>query len=221
LPAGAAPPRPVQRVTYLSETAKAELREALKLDVLEQARTEGWADSRQIPAWSRAIRFSGDVRLRAQSERFDPNNLPADEYQLQNLLGSTPAWAPDLTNTTYDRNRLTLRARLAADIKVSDDTSAGLRLSTGTTSGPTSSSQTLGSGFNKLSLTLDRAWLRWEPHQDFRLTGGRMASPFHGTDLLWPDDLSLDGVSASGEFTVASGAYLFAHLGAFALDEQA
>jgi Putative porin len=217
--AGAA--RPVQRVPYLSETVRAELREAIKLDVLEQARTEGWADARQIPSWSRAIRFSGDLRLRAQSERFDPANLPADEYQLQALLGSTPAWSPDLTNTTQDRHRLTLRARLAADIKISDDTSAGLRLSTGTTSGPTSSSQTLGNGFNKFSLTLDRAWLRWEPRYDWRLTGGRMAAPFFGTDLLWPDDLSLDGVAASGEYTVASGTYLYAHAGAFALEEQA
>lgn len=219
--AGSASPRPVQRVPYLSETVRAELREAIKLDVLEQARAEGWADSRQIPAWSRAIRLSGDLRLRAQSDRYDPGNLPADEYQLQSLLGSTPAWSPDLTNTTQDRHRLTLRARLAADIKISDDTSAGLRLSTGTTSGPSSSSQTLGNGFNKLNVTLDRAWLRWEPRFDWRLTGGRMAVPFFGTDLLWPDDLSLDGVAASGEYTVASGAYLYAHAGAFALEEQA
>ena len=219
--AAAGTARPVQRVPYLSETVRAELREAIKLDVLEQARAEGWADSRQIPSWSRSIRFSGDLRLRAQSERFDPANLPADEYQLQNLLGSTPAWSPDLTNTTQDRNRLTLRARLAADIKISDDTSAGLRLSTGTTSGPSSASQTLGNGFNKLSLTLDRAWLRWEPRYDWRLSGGRMATPFFGTDLLWPDDLSLDGVAASGEYTVDTGAYLYAHAGAFALEEQA
>jgi hypothetical protein len=219
--AAAGPARPVQRVPYLSETVRAELREAIKLDVLEQARSEGWADSRQIPSWSRSIRFSGDLRLRAQSERFDPANLPADEYQLQNLLGSTPAWSPDLTNTTQDRNRLTLRARLAADIKISDDTSAGLRLSTGTTSGPSSASQTLGNGFNKLSLTLDRAWLRWEPRYDWRLSGGRMATPFFGTDLLWPDDLSLDGVAASGEYTVETGAYLYAHAGAFAMEEQA
>jgi len=218
--AGAAA-RPPQRVTYLSETARSELREAIKLDVLEQARTEGWADSRQIPAWSRAIRFSGDLRVRAQSERFDPDNLPAGEYQLQNLLASTPAWSPDLSNTTQNRNRLTLRARLGADIKVSEDTSAGIRLSTGTSSGPSSSSQTLGTSFNKLSVTLDRAWLRWEPRYDLRLVAGRMAQPFFGTDLLWPEDLSVDGVVASGDYTLASGLYLFANTGAFALEELA
>ena len=102
-----------------------------------------------------------------------------------------------------------------------DATHYVIDLLTGTTSGPSSSSQTLGTGFNKLSLTLDRAWLRWEPRYDWRLTGGRMAVPFFGTDLLWPDDLSLDGVAASGEVTVASGAYLYANAGAFAMEEQA
>ena len=219
--AGAAPNRPVQRVTYLSETARSELREAIKLDVLEQARTEGWADARQIPGWVRAIRLGGDLRVRSQSDRYDPANLPAEEYQLQNLLASTPAWAPDMTNTTHDRSRLTLRARLGIDVKISEDTSAGLRLSTGNTSGPTSSSQTLGSSFNKLSLVLDRAWMRWEPRHDLRLTAGRMAQPFFGTDLLWPDDLSLDGVAVAGDLTLASGLYLFATAGAFAIEELA
>ena len=219
--AGAGAARPVQRVTYLSETARSELREAIKLDVLEQARTEGWADARQIPGWVRAIRLGGDLRVRSQSDRYDPANLPAEEYQLQNLLASTPAWAPDMTNTTHDRSRLTLRARLGVDVKISEDTSAGLRLSTGNTSGPTSSSQTLGNSFNKLSLVLDRAWIRWEPRHDLRLTAGRMAQPFFGTDLLWPDDLSLDGVAVAGDLTLASGLYLFATGGAFAIEELA
>lgn len=218
--AGAAA-RPVQRVPYLSETARNELREAIKLDVLEQARTEGWADARQVPGWVKAYRLSGDLRVRAQSDRYDPANLPAEEYQLQNLLASTPAWSPDLTNTTHDRSRLTLRARLGVDVKISDDTSAGLRLSTGNAVGPTSSSVTLGSSFNKLSLVLDQAWLRWEPRHDLRFTAGRMAQPFFGTDLLWADDLSLDGVAAAGELTLASGLYLFATGGAFAMEELA
>jgi len=214
--------RAVQRVPYLSETARAELREQLRNDVLAQAREEGWADSRQIPEWSRRLRFYGDLRVRAQSDLFDRDNLPADEYQLQNLLASTPAWSPDLTNTTADRHRLSLRARLGVDARVGDDTSAGLRLSTGSSSsGATSASQTLGNGFNKLGVTLDRAWLRWEPRYNARLQAGRIATPFFGTDLLWPDDLSLDGVAGSGEWTLASGLYAYGHAGAFALEENA
>ena len=64
-------------------------------------------------------------------------------------------------DTTNDRDRLTLRARLNVGAKISEDTSAGLRVTTGTTSGPTSSSQTLGQGFNKSSIVLDRAFVRY------------------------------------------------------------
>ena len=217
---GAGTAKPVQRIPYLSETVRAQLREDLKLDVLEQARTEGWADARQIPAWSRRITLSGDFRLRAQSERYDRDNLPAAEYRLQSLLGATPAWSPDLANTTADRHRLTLRARLGVDAKLSDDTQVGLRLSTGSaTSGPNSASQTLGNQFNKFSLTLDRAFLRWEPQQDLRLIAGRMANPYFSSDLVWPDDVSLDGLAGQAEMTLASGLYAFATAGAFALEE--
>ena len=212
--------KPVQRIPYLSETVRAQLREDLKLDVLEQARTEGWADARQIPAWSRRISISGDLRLRAQSELYDRDNLTADQYRLQSLLGATPAWSPDLANTTIDRHRLTLRARLGVDAKLSDDTQVGLRLSTGSaSSGPNSASQTLGNQFNKFNLTLDRAFLRWEPQQDVRLIGGRMANPYFSTDLVWPDDVSLDGLAGQAELTLASGLYAFATAGAFALEE--
>ena len=217
---GAGAAKPVQRIPYLSETVRAQLREDLKLDVLEQARTEGWADARQVPAWSRRISISGDFRLRAQSEFYDRNNLPADQYRLQSLLAATPAWSPDLANTTTDRHRLTLRARLGFDAKLSDDTQVGLRLSTGSsTSGPNSASQTLGNQFNKFSVTLDRAFLRWEPQQDLRLIAGRMANPYFSSDLVWPDDVSLDGLAGPAVLTLASGRYAFATAGAFALEE--
>jgi hypothetical protein len=67
--------RPVQRVPYLSETAKAQLREDIKLDVLAQAREEGWADSRQIPAWVKGVNVNGDLRLRWQSDRFGSDRM--------------------------------------------------------------------------------------------------------------------------------------------------
>ena len=93
------------------------------------------------------------------------------------------------------------------------------RISTGTT--PTSASQTLGNNFNRYSIALDRAALTWEPRQDIRFTGGRMAVPFFGGDLIWPDDLSLDGLAARGELDLASGLFAFATVGGFPLEEFA
>ncbi|MEN9892501.1 MAG: hypothetical protein RLY78_2796, partial [Pseudomonadota bacterium] len=221
-PPAAEPVRPVQRVVQVPQRLRDELRESIKLDVLAQAREEGWADARQIPDWSRRIRLSGDLRVRGQSELFDSGNWDAADFQSQNTSGANPAWAPDLTNTTHDRHRLTLRARLGVEAKVGADTSAGLRLSTGSSSsGATSSSQTLGNGFNKAALTLDRAWLQWDPRHDVRLQAGRIANPYFGSDLLWPDDLSLDGLALSADHTLASGLYAFATAGLFALEENA
>lgn len=206
----------VVRIPYVPETLRQQMREEIKLDVLQQAREEGWADARQVPAWVKAIGFEGDVRLRWQTDRFAADNLPAEFYRAQT---GGPAWAPDLTNTTEDRNRLTLRARFGVNAKLSEDTRTAIRISTGNLSGPTSTSQTLGSHFNKYSVVLDRAWLRWEPRHDLRFIGGRMPNPFYGSDLLWPDDLNFDGVAVQGETNLGSGVYAFATAGAFPLEE--
>lgn len=216
--ADAAAARSVVRIPYVPETLRNQIREEIKLDVLQQARTEGWADARQVPEWVKAIGFEGDVRLRWQTDRFAGDNLPAEFYRAQT---TGPAWAPDLTNTTEDRNRLTLRARFGVNAKLSEDTRTAIRISTGNLSGPTSTSQTLGSHFNKYSVVLDRAWLRWEPRHDLRFIGGRMPNPFYGTDLLWPDDLNFDGVAVQGETNLGSGVFAFATAGAFPLEELA
>lgn len=205
------------RVPYLSETQKAELRQDIKNDVMSAARDEGWADSRQLPAWLKKITFEGDVRVRNEADLFASGNASAALYQSQT---ASPSWSPDLINTQHSLDRLTLRARFGVKAAVSDNVTAGLRLSTGNS--PTSGSQTLGSGSgfsNRYSFALDRAWIDWEPRQDYRFTAGRIETPFAGTDLLWPDDLSLDGVALRGRQNIASGASAFGTLGAFALQE--
>lgn len=236
-PALAAAAPNVIRVPYVSETLRAQIREEIKNEVLSTAREEGWADARQVPEWTKGLSVEGDVRVRWQMEHFAKpsyaldsttgqqlgvpclnvgGNLPAECYRVQR---DSPAWNPDASNTGTDRQRLTLRARLGVNAKVSDDVSAGIRFSTGTTSGPTSASQTLGSGFNKASLVLDRAFIRWEPRYNLRLLAGRMGNPFYGSDLLWPDDLGFDGLALQGELNLASGSHAFATAGAFPLEE--
>ena len=205
------------RVPYIPETMRAQIKEDIKLDVLATAREEGWADARKLPSWLKTFNFEGDIRVREQFDLFAKTNEPASSYRAQT---ESPTWSPDLTNTQTGRSRLSLRARFGFNAAVSDDLSAGLRLSTGTS--PTSGSQTLGAspGFsNRYQMGLDRAWLRYEPVQGVRIEGGRMPTPFFGTDLLWPEDLSLDGVTVHAEKTLASGVYAFANVGAFALQE--
>jgi len=212
-------PQPVVRVPYLSETTREKIKQELRSDVLATARDEGWTDGRRLPSWLNSVAVEGDLRVRAQAEMLPADNIAPEVFRAQT---ESPAWAPDLTNTQHDRHRMTLRARVGVTAKASDSLSAGVRLATGSTSGsPTSESATLGNGSNRLAIGIDRAWLRWEPLHGLRVEGGRMAVPFDGTDLLWPDDMGLDGLAGRGELNLGKGLYGFAKAGAFPLEEFA
>jgi hypothetical protein len=217
--AQAEPPK-VLRIPYVPESMRQQMRDEIKTEVLAQAKGERWGQPDALPDWIGRIRVSGDIRARAQAEFFDEHNVPAEIYRAQ---AGSPAWAPDLSNTTTDRQRLTLRGRVEVDAKLSDQVLAGMRIATGNTAnGATSTSQTLGNNFNRYTLGLDRAYIRWQPpvfmnglSADF----GRMANPFYSTDLAWPDDLAFDGVAAklSHAFTPQRSAFITA--GLFPLEE--
>lgn len=219
----ATPARNVVRIPYVSETAKAEMREQIKQEVLAQARSERWGEPGALPGWLSRIGLEGDVRVRLQREFFSRDNItPNDINGGWRSQDQTPAWAPDLTNTTNDRDRVTLRARLGVNGRLGDGWAAGLRLATGSDASPVSTSQTLAGSdghLGKYQLWLDRAFVQWEPGQGTTLVVGRFANPFFGTDLSWPADLNFDGLAASHRRSFSDRAAVFAHAGAFPLQE--
>lgn len=210
----------VLRIPYVPESTRLQMREEIKTEVLAQARRERWGEPDALPEWLGRVRVGGDVRARAQKEYMADSNVPAEIFRAQT---SSPAWAPDLSNTTLDRQRMTLRARLEVDAKLSDQVQTGLRLSSGgSSSGPTSTSQTLGNQFNRYALGLDRAWLRWQPewfHNKLAAAFGRMPNPFYSSDLSWPEDMAFDGVAAQLKHSFAPQRSVFASMGAFPLEE--
>ncbi|MES2088885.1 MAG: putative porin, partial [Pseudomonadota bacterium] len=201
------------------ESLKAEMREEVKREVLAQARTERWGEPGALPAWMNRIALEGDVRVRLQHEDWaDDNTAPSAFYQQTD----SPSWAPDLVNTTANRDRMTLRARfgLVSDLKFGFKTS--LRLSTGN-AGPVSTSQTLGGSdgnLSKYAVWVDRASVQWDAFTpDVTLSAGRMANPFSGSDLAWPDDLNFDGVAGRYQFKLNDANQVYATAGAFPLQE--
>lgn len=211
----------VLRIPYVPETVRQQMRDEIKAEVLAQAKGERWGQADALPEWVGRIKVSGDLRVRGQAEFFDRDaNVPAEVYRAQT---ASPAWSPDLTNTTADRQRLTLRGRLEVDAKLSEQVLASVRLATGSTSNSaTSTSQTLGNDFNRYTLGLDRAYIRWQPplftnglSADF----GRLPNPFFSTDLAWPDDLGFDGVAAKLTHAFTPQRSLFATAGVFPLEE--
>ncbi len=178
------------RVPFVPEAVRNQIRDEVRADVLASVRSEAGLISRSAADWLQRISIEGDVRWRAERDSFDRNNIPPEVFRAQT---ESPAWAPDLTNTNVTRDRQTLRARVGVNAQVGDTVAAGVRVGTGT--GPSSGTQTLGNDYGRLTTTIDRAWVRWTPITGVNIDAGRIVNPFFSTDLIWPEDLSPDGLA--------------------------
>lgn len=234
VPQAAGEQRPgVIRVPYVPESMRQQMRDEIKKDVLAQARTERWGQPGALPSWLTRITLEGDVRVRYQLEDWDSRNVSAAETDKGNLTGfalqSTPgygpvAWAPDLTNTQDRRSRLTLRTRLGLSSDLGDGFKTGVRFSTGNAQA-VSTSQTLGGSngnFSKYSVLLDRGWIQWQASTpELTVVAGRFASPYLGSDLIWPDDINFDGAALKFKHAFNDTNNVFVNAGAFPLIEFA
>ena len=212
------------RVQYVPEHVKNEIREQLKQEVLAQAKSERWAEPNAIPSWLDSIKWEGDLRLRYQADNFGSDNTKSikntigysfesyeedmAEFGFQTAGVSTGLTrAADLAkvnsayeptgNTTEDRKRLRMRARLGILAKVSESWSGGIRLVTGSATDRVSTNQTLGQDWNKYTLLVDRAYLKYDPLDWLSVAGGRIPNPWFSTDLVWDDDINFEGVAAT------------------------
>jgi hypothetical protein len=185
---------PVVRVPYVPESVKQEMREQLRQEIAAQAKAEGWGNPGTLPSWLSRISLNGDVRVRLQRDDYpDDNALPQvidGFYQLP----------PDATrNTSEDRARFRVRARLGVQARVTTDVEAGLRLVTssgGDANNPVSTNVDLGRFNRRLGVAFDQAYLGWT-RDDLSVRGGRIANPYLTSDLMWAPDLTFDGISAS------------------------
>lgn len=225
-PKGSAP----VRVQYVPETVKNEIRDQLRQEVLAQAKAERWAEPNAVPSWLDRIKWEGDIRVRYQLDDYAKSNTAASQY-VYSSLGISPnrsagfytfgATTGPSANTTDDRERFRLRARLGILAKVSDDWSAGIRLATGNSTDRVSTNQTMGQDFNKYQLMVDRAYLKYDPVEWLSITGGRIPNPWFSTDLVWDEDLNFEGVAATLKPSFANGNFRpFLTVGAFPLREE-
>jgi hypothetical protein len=178
----------VVRVVYVPEHVKREIREQVRQEVVAQAKLERWGDVNAVPEWLDRLKWEGDIRLRYQGDLFAEGNAPEAVFQYA---------GQDVSNTLEDRHRERVRLRLGLNANVSGGVDAGIRITTGNTSDPVSTNQTLGNTGNKYSLVLDRAFLKLRPVDDLTLWGGRIPNPFFSTDLVWDDDLNFEGAAVN------------------------
>lgn len=197
----------VVRVPYIPESVKYEITEQIKHEVLAQARGERWGDPGSTPGWISRISWDGDFRLRYQRDSFPPGNKTATEFN--------PFDKTLIANTTDTHNYMRVQARLGMKAKVSDVTYVAFRISSGTTTNPASTNQTLGTGFNKSSLVLDRAFIHSDPYPWLAFNGGKIPNPWLSTDLVWDTDVNFEGLATQLNSRFSDSWRSFLTLGAF------
>ncbi len=203
------------RVQYVPEAVKKQITDQVREEVVAQAKVERWGDANAVPEWVDRVKLEGEMRVGYQGDRFSKGN--ASEF-FQQVQGQNVA------NTLDDRDRALMRARLGINAKATPTVSAALRLTTGSTNSPVSTSQTLGQYENKYSFVLDRAYLK--AHSDdvlpwLTVSAGRIPNPWFSTNLVWNDDLNFEGAAAQIDPVLpgTSAWRPFATVGAFPLQE--
>jgi len=213
----------IVRVPYVPEAVRTQMREQITAEVLAKTRGTGAAAPAGLTDAGSRFQVSGDIRLRAESIQQGSDNSKALDYKVGVLTRAADVYLDSNTNTQDDLDRTRIRARLGLLFAVNEQVTAGVTLSTGGLTGPTSTNQTMASGsaqgsyFNRYTLSLDRAFVAMEPLQGLRLVGGRFANPFMSTDLVWADDLNFEGFAASYKMPLNNQLKGFASAGWFPL----
>ncbi|MDI1315356.1 putative porin [Prosthecobacter sp.] len=224
------------RVTYIPESVKAEIRDQLRTEVFAQARDQKWAAPDEAVEWTKHIGLSGDIRMRHDRFTFADDNNSTGVFPNFNTINtghpfdvSGPVFSPQL-NVDKNRERTRLRMRLAYDIDLEDGFTAGIRMATGANNSPVSTNQTLGSAsagsngqggnFSKYELWLDRAFIRYEaaPSEYAKLTLllGRFDNPYTvSSQIMWDEDVGLDGIAFKMVNTWQPGFKTFLTAGAY------
>jgi hypothetical protein len=225
--AAAASPPGTKRVTYVPEIVKREMREQLRKEVLAQAKAEKWAAPNTFPEWVSRIRFYGDIRGRYEGQFFPAGNDNSGNLVNFNAINTGNPVAPNVAllpvrDVDTDRNRFRLRARLGLEANLFDGFTAGLRIATGDSSSPVSTTATLGGGggnFNKYPVWLDRGWIKYTTWEEtLTASVGRFDNPFFApTDLVWYSELGFDGAALQLKSEILPGITPFVVGGAFPL----
>ena len=224
----------VVRVPYVPEFVKKEIREQVRAelrqdvlaDVSQKAKQEHWGTPDALPAWVNSIKLSGDVRLRNQFDKYGKDN--ADTLSAANLYldiprvnaagGISQAGARAFLNNSDDENRWRERVRITLRAAIADHWNFETRLATGDLLSPISTNQSLGDygrgfsiHFDRMALLYDlpaaQGWGWLNSNVDFAV--GRMANPFlspwASTELVWDEDLNLDGAALTLRRAIGQG----------------
>ncbi len=184
----------------LRQQIKSELKEEVSQEVMAEARQDGWGVPGALPAWISDITWRADVRVRSESVLFASDNTEGfyRNFQAINEAGGIAAAGQDaLLNVSEDVHKMTERLRFGLETRVSDHWSMGLRITTGNEGNPVTRNATLGQYDAPWEAFVDLAYAQYRSKY-LVFSGGRFANPFLSTNLVFDDDLTFEGLSATG-----------------------
>jgi hypothetical protein len=210
------------RVPYVPQIVKDEIskevaetvKPGVVADVVDTAKKEGWGVPASLPEWLSRVKVFGDVTIRGQGDFFPTDNSYQQlyDYNVVNAAGGKTKTADPYLDTTEDRYRLRLRARLGVEGDITDNVRAFIRLASGSlTNVAGSESQTLGQYGNRYTVGIDQAYIVWDTSPPNKLSvntleGGRIPNPwFSPTELVYARDLTFEGVADTVRFGWGSG----------------
>jgi hypothetical protein len=221
------------RVTYVPETVRNQIKESVKSEMMTAAKEGEIQLGNAAPEWTERIKWFGDIRFRSRNDIFPEGNDNTGAFPIFNSINTGEPFdiagtqfSPQF-NTDQDRFRLQLRARLGLSADLGEGWSAGIRFGTGETNTPVSQNQTLGSArdgqggnFSRFALWLDRAFLRYEIGSDLASNAnfyfGRFENVFYApSEILWDQDIGLDGLAFKGKAQWHDSFSIFAAGGVF------
>ena len=225
------------RVPYVPEIVKEEItkqveqdvKPAVVADVVDEAKKEKWGIPGALPEWLSRVKVFGDVTVREQSDMFAKDNGQVPDFNAINAAGGAILAQYPYLDTSEDRNRLRLRARLGVEGDISPYITAFIRIASGSITNAASESQTFGTYGERYNVGLDQAYIRWNTNTLDKLSFstanfGRMPNPwFSPTELVYARDLTFEGVSDTLRVGWGGGdadkSHLYLTLGAFPMLE--
>ena len=88
----------------------------------------------------------------------------------------------------------------------------GVRLATSNTNDRVSTNQTLGQGFNKYQLLVDRAFIQSRSAGSLTVHAAACPTPF-ATEMVWSDNLNFEGLAATLRRVPEEGTFAIRHHG--------
>jgi len=208
----------------ISQEVAKEVRPQVTHDVVKEAKKEGWGVPAALPSWLDHVHVAGDLTLRAEDDLYSPENsigcptgIPYGNCTIYNFDainaagGISAAGVNAFLNINQDRERFRARARLGAEVTLTDSITAGVRIATGSLQNPVSETQDLGNEFGRYTVGFDRIFLRYDARTAGKFSfltaiGGKFADPFFApTELVWGHDLDFDGAVATGRLGFGDG----------------